>query len=417
MDNQLIVIGGGASGLMAAITAAKNGGKVTVLEQNEKPGRKLLATGNGKCNLTNLDLSASHYRGGASRLTERIFSAFTNRDAIAFFQGIGLKTLDRNGWVYPYTEQASQVLRLLLLEAEKYRVKIKSRERVTAVIPRDGRFLVSTPAWTYEADHVIIATGSPASAVRGASGDAIQFARALHIETVPFLPALVPLRIREDVTNRWAGTRVHASVSLYIDAAFTASDTGEVQLTDFGISGIPVFQVSRYAAEGISRGRKVSAVLDFMPDVSEEDLADDLEKRAALRPGSPFQELLTGLLPDKLTALFGGRTGHVSENTSSRNGRDYFLETARHIKRYTVTIAGTASIKQAQICSGGIPAEELTDHLECRKIPGLYFAGEAVDVDGECGGYNLQWAWSSGYVAGISCLTPSTAHDQKGDTK
>ena len=122
MDKQLIIIGGGASGLMAAVTAARSGRKVTVLEQNEKPGRKILATGNGRCNLTNLDLSPSHYRGGASSLTSRIFTAFSNRDTLDFFHGIGLKTIDRNGWVYPYTEQASQVLHLLLLEEEKYRV-------------------------------------------------------------------------------------------------------------------------------------------------------------------------------------------------------------------------------------------------------------------------------------------------------
>ena len=407
MDEQLIIIGGGPSGLMAAITAARSGRKVTVLEQNEKPGRKLLATGNGKCNLTNLDLSPAHYRGGASGLTSRIFTAFSNRDTLDFFHGIGLKTIDRNGWVYPYTEQASQVLRLLLLEAEKYRVKIKSKEQVTAIDCRNGHFLVSTSTWIYEAGSVIIATGSPASAVRGSSGDAIQFACDLGLDTVSFLPALVPLRIREDVTNRWAGTRVHASVSILTDSECVATDTGEVQLTDFGISGIPVFQVSRYAAERISSGRKVRAVLDFMPDLSEHDLAADLEKRAALRPGAPLSELLIGLLPDKLIPLFSGKIGLASKNASSENRQNDYPDIARRIKHYVVTITGTASLKQAQICSGGIPLEELTDHLECRKIPGLYFTGEAVDVDGECGGYNLQWAWSSGYVAGKACSRQS----------
>lgn len=405
MDEQLIVIGGGASGLMAAITAARRGRKVTVLEQNEKPGRKLLATGNGKCNLTNLDLSEAHYRGGDSRLIGSILSSFTNHDAIDFFQELGLKTIDRNGWVYPYTEQASQVLRLLLLEAEKYRVKIKSKEQVTSISCADGLFLVSTLTWTYKASRVIIATGSPASAVRGSSGDVMQFARDLHLDTVPFLPALVPLRIRENVTNRWAGTRVRASVSIYTDSVFTASDIGEIQLTDFGISGIPVFQVSRYAAEGINRGWKVNAVLDFMPDISEEDLANDLEKRASFRPNAPLSDLLIGLLPDKLTTLFDDKGIRPSNNACMEKKQKAFRKIARQIKQYTVTITGTASLKQAQICSGGIPAKELTDHLESRKIPGLYFAGEAIDVDGECGGYNLQWAWSSGYVAGISCTS------------
>ncbi|MGN0361982.1 MAG: NAD(P)/FAD-dependent oxidoreductase [Bilifractor sp.] len=408
MSAKVIVIGAGASGLMAAITAAGLGASVTVLEQNDRPGRKILATGNGKCNLTNLDMSPDHYRGGNSALTEKILFRFNNVDTLRFFHQLGLRTLDRNGWIYPYTEQASQVLRLLMMEAGRRNVRIKCNEKIIKVQPcaqdqendpdpaHGSGFHVHTATWTYTADSVIIATGSPASSVRGSSDSAMCFARDLHLQIVPFLPSLVPLKIRENITNLWAGTRVHATVQLFVDKVLMASDTGEVQLTDFGISGIPVFQVSRFASKGISQSQSVRVLLDFMPDMDEASLYKDLLGRAAMHPGAPVSDLLIGLIPDKLISVF-------AEKTSSGKGNSAQLlrKTAARIKACTVTVTGTAGLRHAQICSGGIHTDELTEDMECRKIPGLYFTGESVNVDGPCGGYNLQWAWSSGYAAGL----------------
>jgi len=420
MPAKVIVIGAGASGLMAAITAAEHGASVTVLEQNDRPGRKILATGNGKCNLTNMDMSPDHYHGGDFALMGKILSRFSNEDTLHFFHHIGLRTLDRNGWIYPYTEQSSQVLRLLLMEAQKRNVRIKCNEKIVRVQPyqqdhnpdqvHKSGFHVYTASWTYTADSVIIATGSPASSVHGSSDSAMCFARDLHIQTVPFLPSLVPLKIRENLTNLWAGTRVHATVQLFVDKVLIASDTGEVQLTDFGVSGIPVFQISRFAAKGISDKKPVCALLDFMPDMDEASLYQDLLNRAAARPGASVSDLLIGLLPDKLISVF-------AEKTSSGKGNDAQLlrKTAAKIKAFSVTVTGTAGLRHAQICSGGILTEELTEDMECRKIPGLYVTGEAVNIDGPCGGYNLQWAWASGYVAGLhagdSCMSGLHAGD------
>lgn len=391
MAESVIIIGGGASGLMAGITAARRGVRVTILEQNEKPGRKIIASGNGRCNFTNRRLEERYYHGSDRSFIRHVIDRFNAEDAIAFFREIGLIPMEeRDGWMYPLSGQSSAVLDLLLMEAERLKVKIKTNEHVTSVEKSEQGFTVITESWHYEADACVVASGSPASSVHGSTGDAAKIAERFGIAVKPYRPALVPLKIEGNSTALWAGTRVAASVSVLADGKKIAEDRGEVQLTEYGISGIPVFQVCGACVSAIDEGKTAEAVLNFLPEIGKEELRSLLEARKETLHLRKKEDLLIGMLPDRLIP--------VLFREAQKSGRDL----ADVIGNFHVRIKGAASLKQAQVCSGGILTSELKESMECRSVKGLYFIGEAVDADGCCGGYNLQWAWASGHAAGTA---------------
>ena len=382
---QVIVVGGGAAGLIAAITAAQNGAVVTVLEQNENPGRKICVTGNGRCNLTNKDMRPECFRGQHPEFAAGILKQFPLEETLAFFENLGVAFTDRKGWIYPRSNQAKCIPELLLLKARSLKVKIKTRETVKAVVYEKGRWKAKTSGWTYEGDRVILANGSKASQVPGADGSGYEIAAALGHRIVKPLPALTGLRCRGNAFSAWAGVRTDAKVTLLLDGKAFAEESGEVQLTDYGISGIPVFQLSRYAIRALEEGRKVSVMVNFLPEYTKESLREQLEKRRTLCPYQSEAEILLGLLPDKLIKMF----------------RKQKADLCQTITEYMLEVKGCSGFEQAQICSGGVDTTQIhPDTLESMLYPGLFFAGELLDIDGPCGGYNLQWAWSSGAVAG-----------------
>lgn len=384
---QIVIIGGGASGLMAGITAARAGAAVTILEKCEKPGKKILATGNGRCNLTNKKQDLSCYHGDRE-FVEKILDQWSEQETLDFFHELGLWTKDRDGWVYPRTDQAGSLLQLLLQEFSRLRGKLKTLEEVKDIRKENGRFTVYTSGWHYEADAVIVACGSPASNIDGVSADALTIAEAYGIRTKEFRPSLVPLKCaRENYFAKWAGVRAQAELQLLCDGSLQQTERGEVQLTDYGISGIPVFQLSSRAGELLSQGKKPLVEINFFPDLSMEDLQSQLKLLSERFPEKGPDQLLTGLLPDKLIAAFCGK------KTSLRQ----VLDKAHSC---SLKISSLGPLKQAQICAGGVLLEELTEHMEAKTVPDLFFTGECTDTDGRCGGYNLQWAWSTGYVAG-----------------
>lgn len=388
---QVVVVGGGASGLMAAITAAREGAAVTILEACDKPGKKILATGNGRCNLTNRKQELSCYNGEHS-FVSGILDQWGMEETLAFFHDLGLWTKERDGWVYPRTDQAVSVLQLLLQELSRLKGKLKTQERVTNIVkntdPASKRFTVYTEGWHYDADAVIIACGTPASNIEGVSDQALQIASSFSVAAHAFRPSLVPLRcVRENYFAKWAGVRAQAELKLLCDGHEVQTERGEVQLTDYGISGIPVFQLSSKAGKLLEDGMKPVVEINFFPDLPSEEVKSRIQELAETYPEKRPEQLLTGLLPDKLIAAFCGKKTPWTK----------VLEQASCCR---VRIASTGPLKQAQICAGGISTKELTVNMEVRKIPGLYFTGECIDIDGRCGGYNLQWAWSTGAVAG-----------------
>lgn len=386
MDKKrVIIVGAGASGLMAAITAAKKGAAVTILEQNEKPGKKICATGNGKCNFTNLTPQEDAYRGECPEFSKSALTQFSVEDTVGFFSRIGIYPINKNnGYLYPHSGQASSVVETLCMEARSLGVKIKTNEFVQDVFKAGKTWKVKTRSWEYESDAVILANGSKASPIAGADGSGYELARKLGHKVIEPLPALTALKCKNTGFSGWAGVRTEGTVTLYIDDVKKAEDTGELQLTDYGVSGIPVFQISRYGIRALEEGRKVALTLNFLPEFSEKQLHHFLEQRRTNCPYKGKKEILTGLFPEKLSKILLA-------------AKD--LEKA--ISCYPLKVTGYQPFEQAQVCSGGVSAREVNaDTMESRKIQGLYFAGELLDIDGKCGGYNLQWAWSSGFVAG-----------------
>lgn len=393
-EPSVVVIGGGASGLMAAVTAARKGAKVTLLEHNDRLGKKLLATGNGRCNMTNIHQNPRAYRGSHPEFAELALSHFSVGDTIRFFSQLGIYTKNKNGWIYPASLQASSVLEVLEMEARYLKVKCKTRENVTAVLPAEDGYLVVTDGWSYPCSKVILACGSSASGIEGADGSGYSLAEKLGLRLIPPLPALVPLRCRakssayRKLFSRWSGVRVEGRVVLRVKGENFLSETGELQLTDYGVSGIPVFQLSRYAVRLLQEGQTPELLLDFFPDFSKKQLESFLRKRQEDCPYKTLKESLTGLFPRKLIEVL-------------MDGSPDLEELVSRIKEYLLLPTGAASLEQAQVCSGGVDISQLhPESMEAKEYPGLYICGELADVDGACGGYNLQWAWTSGALAG-----------------
>lgn len=384
---KVVIIGGGASGMMAAIQAARTGAAVTLLEHNEKPGKKILATGNGRCNLTNLVQEPSRYRSSQPDFPWKIITQYPLEDTLAFFSELGIYTKDRNGWVYPYSDQAAGVAQVLELEARHQKVKIKTTEEVTDILREDGQYLVKTATWQYPCDSVIISCGSSASNVKGSSTTGYELAEKLGHTVVKPLPSLCGIRGKDNYYAKWAGSRMDGRITLEIDGKTVGEEQGEILFTEYGISGIGVFQLSRYAVRGTDEGKIATYHLDLMPQLTKEELVKLLLDRQQAGSYKNPQELLIGLLPRKMIDVLVKKT-YEPEKIAER------------LKDWQVPVKGAYALQQAQICSGGVDPRELTEQLESRLHPGIYFTGEVIDVDGPCGGYNLQWAWSSGAVAG-----------------
>lgn len=401
---KVLIVGGGASGLMAAIGAARCGAKVTLLEKNRQVGKKILVTGNGRCNLTNRDQSLSHYRSAEPSFVEQVLSRVGMEDTLELLQKMGIFTKDRNGYLYPYSDQAAAVSEALRLEAEHLGVKMALNTEARAVTRDPEGFLVETEGWSYPADAVILTCGSKAAPETGSDGTGYGFAKKLGHRVIPPLPALVQLRCREKFFEKLAGVRMDAQVELYADGEWLASDRGEVQFTKNGISGIPVFQVSRYAVRALAQGRQVRGRLNLMPVFEEAELLAFLKERIENNAYKTGEQFLTGLLPAKMSACVLERSGLGKTKKKAGDwNREEVERLSRAIQRFETEITGSGDFSQAQVCSGGVDLRELNpETMESRKVPGLYLAGELLDVDGTCGGYNLQWAFSSGWLAGTS---------------
>ncbi len=399
---QVIVIGGGASGLMAAIAAAGQGAEAAILEKNRQVGKKLLVTGNGRCNFSNRNQNLTNYRSDAPAFVKAALEAFSLEDTLAFFRKLGILVKERNGYLYPLSGQAASVLDALRLEAERLQVKLRCNTQVQSVdVAADGRFQVHTEGWDYEADAVILACGSMAAPGTGATGDGYRFAQSFGHRVVKPLPALTGLYAAEKDCGKLAGVRFEAEVTLHVQGQGKIREYGEVQFTDYGLSGIPVFQVSRYAARATEEGRPCKVTLALLPDRKEQEVKR-LLRELADTDGRVGAAVLLGVFPDKLCRVLLARAG-ISEKKSGKDWTEEEISRLSHgIGNMTFHIARVRGMEQAQVCTGGIPLRELKGvSMESSKQPGLYLTGELLDVDGACGGYNLQWAWTSGYLAGV----------------
>lgn len=413
MKKTVIVVGGGASGLMAAIAAARRGAAVTVLEGMERPGKKLLQTGNGRCNLTNLDRQLPEkYYGSGAMLARSLTQRFDGAAAVAFFEELGLLVQEKNGYVYPYPAQASAVLQVLLAELRRLHVRLKLGERVTSLEMSGGTWQVKTASWTYTAEAVILACGGKALPATGSDGSGYALARSLGHAVVTPVPALAPVACEGSFFVSLAGVRCRAAVSLFQKKTSgdeqLAAETGELQWTKYGVSGIVVFQLSRHIS-ACSRPHNLFFEVDLLPDFGETYVKELLCRRKEALAKERPAALLPGILHEKLIPVIIKNAG-LSAKKSCGELNDTEIErliaAAKHLR---LSVAGTKSFDACQVCAGGVSGDEVCpDTLESRKHRKLYFTGELLDVDGPCGGYNLQWAWASGYAAGTAAGQEAT---------
>lgn len=425
IKRRVIVIGGGASGMMAAITAASSGCEVTLLEQNHKLGKKIYATGNGKCNLTNLVTHPDDYRGEQPEFAKRVLAKIGVSDTLGLFSEMGLLTKTRDSYVYPHSEQAQSVVQTLECELKRYHVQVHLLSKVTRLEKIGERFFVTVTHFPevdktkqkktekqqvpkgeetiYQADAVILATGGIAGQNLGTGEMGYRFCEAFGHHMVPTAPALVPLELENCFFQKASGTRLDAKVTLSVSEK-TYREQGEVILTDYGISGIPIMQLSRYVSKA-SDGNPCYLSLDFFPEMNS-FLVEQVLLECFFGDGAKTRtafEALCGLLPDKLLRLLLMQSGMDETMPACTVSKSRIKKLLRLFTALTVRVTGTKDFSKAQVTAGGIDVSEIhPETMESKKVPGLYLTGELLDIDGTCGGYNLQWAWSTGILAGRS---------------
>ncbi len=367
--------------MTAAISAARSGaGKVRLIEKNSEPGRKLLATGNGRCNLTNTGCKGAE-------------------ETLSFFEGLGLLTrTEEEGRVYPYSEQASAVRDALVNELEELKVEIICGTEVKAVDKQESGFLAATAdGKEFRSDALILAAGGKAGPQYGSTGDGYRFAKAFGHSVVRLMPSLVQMVSDEPVFKELKGVRAKGQARLIRDEKVIGAETGEIQFTEEGLSGICIFNLSRKYVRGDIIG------IDLFPGYEEDDLEEILSRRAGALGNRTMIQFFNGMLHKKLIPVVLDKLSLDKDRKAAGLGPKEIRETVRFVKGWDILISGTKGWKDAQVTAGGVDLKEVDpETMESRLVPGLYFAGEILDYDGDCGGYNLQWAWSSGLIAGKS---------------
>lgn len=413
------IIGGGAAGIAAAIAAARNDrqAKVFILEQNEHIGRKILATGNGRCNLTNRQAVASCvescYRGEDMEFVGDVLGQFGYEDTLSFFESLGLVVRMRGDYVYPRSDQASAVLAVLELELKRLGVEVCCGVRVESVVREQNGFCVrafeslrdgkqgASRKQAFSADRVILSCGGMAAPAFGSDGSGFRLAKSLGHGVTLVVPALVQLKVKNHPFAKASGVRTEARVTALIDGKEVFSDTGEVQITAYGISGIPVFQISRFIALGLYQKRRSEVLLDLLPEYSADEVYRLLVKMAGNREDLTTDEWLAGIFNRKLVPQVLRQAGvRMQTRVSALNTRQ-LRSVAGKCKGIVLSIQDTNGFENAQACAGGVRTKEVCPWtMESLCVKGLYLVGELLDVDGICGGFNLQWAWATGCIAG-----------------
>ena len=405
------VIGGGAAGMMSAIEAARAGAIVTLIEKNAQLGKKLATTGNGRCNYTNLDMVdriGGKFRGFHPEFAEAALDVLPTEAVLDWFREIGVEPRFRGSYVYPNSDQASAVVDALREELHRLSVKVHYNAEVKSVQRVDDTyFLIQCTDAVVKADRVILAAGSKAAPKTGSNGDGYFIARKLGHRIVPYVPALCGIRCAGDAFKALAGIRTEAALELVVDGHCVDREAGELQLVDYGISGIPVFQLSRYAAYALQEGKKAAVYINFLPGFT--DKAEDPKERALQLfqqrqqrlVGRKMESFFTGLLHQKLGQLLLRMANVRPELPVAELSEKQLRSLASLSVRFKAECVEMNGFQQAQVVAGGVDTSEVDPRtMASRLVPGLYFAGEVLDIDGICGGYNLQWAWASGYVAG-----------------
>lgn len=404
MDAQVLILGGGAAGLMAGVALARNGHRVILLEKGPRVGKKLAATGNGRCNLTNLHASASDY-GQAESFVAPALSAFSPADVMRIFRTMGVEfTSDAEGRVYPMSNQASSVLDALRAsfseaggeERTEFRARRIARENGFWQVQSEDGQLLSAPC-------LLCAMGGQAAPNLGGCADGLHLLHETGHRTRPCFPALAPLRCEHPKLRALKGIRAAGTAELLIDGKPVAAEQGELLFQDYGLSGIAVMQLSGAAAQALAHHQTVELRLNLCGLTPEKALIRLMERRGMLA-ARPLENFLTGYLPKRLGQTLVRLSGCDDLMAPSSTLTDAQLERlSRLMTGWTLPVTASAGYQQAQVTRGGLDRADFDPKtLASRLHAGLYAAGEILDVDGPCGGYNLQWAWASALLAARS---------------
>ena len=393
------VIGGGASGMAAALAAAENkDAQVILMERQTRVGRKLLSTGNGRCNLTNLHAKDGGYHGSAPKFARYAISQFPPEAALQWFHSLGLLTVaEDSGRVYPYSDQANSVVDVLRFGLEQPNITVKLGFEVEKVKKTPNGFRVEAKGETVECDRLIVACGGLAGTKLGGSMSGYKLLRALGHSCTKLRPTLVQLKSGWAGCASLKGVRANCRAEILHNGEKTAESTGQLQFTEYGLSGPVIFEISRDVCQG---GGDWKCRLDFLPEVSANDLRGELTRRR--ETNLPVSELLTGILHNRLGRVLTQSAG-LAPNAPIREVSDWEIgQAVCAVKALEVSLKEPMGMDSAQVTAGGILTSEFDERtMQSRLVPGLYACGEVLDIDGDCGGYNLQWAWSSGRLAGL----------------
>ena len=398
---RVLVIGGGAAGMMAALTAAENGHAVTLLERQGRVGRKLMATGNGRCNLTNHHVSPAHYHGETPDFCRHALAAFDVGSTLLYFAGLGLlTTAEDSGRVYPFSNMAGSVLDVLRFALENSGIDLRTGCVVTGIKKKGNTFLVRTESGEeFTADRVILAAGGAAGGKVGGVMDGYQLAKGLGHHRTALYPSLVQIRTDPTYPRALKGVKAEAAVTIRRGGEVLAQNRGEVLFTEYGVSGPVIFDISRIAATG---GDGLTVTLDLFPDWEQREALDWLRQRRDSAGDREAGTLLTGALHSRLGQMVCKAAGFTNQRAAGLSDGD-LRRIAAQVKGFTLPITGVCGFDQAQVTAGGLRCGEFDPRtMESRLVPGFYACGEVLDIDGDCGGYNLQWAWSSGHAAGAA---------------
>ncbi len=406
MNKKIVtIIGGGASGIMAAISCKKHNPdyEVFVLEKNFKLGRKILASGNGRCNLTNTNLNLERYHtsNNSKELIEKIFSEFSKDEIIKFFeeQNLGLR-IENDGRIFPKVNQAAAVVKALEYELEKLKIKIEYNTNVISIKKENEKFILKTSNKEIKSDYVIIATGGFSYQDLGSTGDGYEFAKSFNHHVTNIFPSITALKVDAKNLKKISGVRQEALVKILVNGEEVKKYYEEILFTDYGLSGSVILQLSRVAIENLLQNKNVEVSVQFTSkDETINSVKENLKKEIKNSFGKPVKSILLWYLNSNLIENFLDKNlaDKLCENVSEKD-LDKLLNIICDTR---FKVIGYKEWNQAQVTAGGIELNEIKETLESKNEKGLYFCGEVLDVDGDCGGFNLSWAWSSGYIAGI----------------
>ena len=394
------IIGAGASGMAAALAAAENPGvQVHIFERQARVGKKLLATGNGRCNLSNIHADLAHYHGNRAEFCQNALCRFDVNTTLKWFSSLGLCTVtEESGKIYPYSDQANSVVDVLRLALEKPNITLHLGAEVDKIRHVDGAFQVLSKEQTFTCDKMIVACGGLAGTKLGGSMAGYKLLGKLGHKSTKLRPSLVQLQSDWPMLPSLKGVRANCHVQILHDDNLFAQSSGEIQFTERGVSGPVIFEISRDVCA--APGNWVCK-LDFLPQWEEERLKRELAERKKRK--LPVDELLTGILHNRLGRVITRAAGIKGKEACEELSSQELEVVCSSVKAFEIQLTEPLGMDSAQVTAGGVLTEQFDpDTMESRLVKGLYACGEVLDIDGDCGGYNLQWAWSSGHLAGVN---------------